>query len=180
MVKEKEVTFAAATAAYQAVDKACSSATNTAITAASTLKAVTTSQNSRNPIIQKELDAIRMLIEKVGELKSINLQEKSGQEAARDAALVQSRDMIANLQSFDDEAAPLSAMIEMAREHAEFTAPIVKLLKQLEAKLLSEQNSLNSEVTSAKDASAKAASSASTTCEQKEARKFEEYVFVVN
>jgi hypothetical protein len=68
------------------------------------------------------------------------LQESSGQEAARSSAYQQTRSIIQSLQIFADEAKPLSEMIEMAREHAEFTGPILKLLKELQAKLLAEQN----------------------------------------
>jgi hypothetical protein len=107
------------------------------------------------------------------------LQESSGHEAARSSAYQQTRDMIESLQSFGDEAAPLSEMIEMAREHAEFTEPIVKLLKELEAKLLAEQNSLRAEVTSADQANTQAQASASATCQQKAAKKVEECVFCV-
>ncbi len=85
--------------------------------------------------------------------------------------------MIQSLQIFADEAKPLSEMIEMAREHAEFTGPILKLLKELQAKLLAEQNSLQTEVNSAKDADSKAAASAKSTCEKKEGFKSEEWVF---
>jgi hypothetical protein len=96
--------------------------------------------------------------------------------AKKAAVFQQTRDMIESLQSFEDEAAPLSEMIEMAREHAEFTQPIVKLLKELEAKLIAEQNSLRAEVTSADKANTLAQASASTTCQQKEAKKVEECV----
>jgi len=173
MAKEKEKTYSDSMSALQAADQACTSTTNTAIAAASTLKAVTASLNSRNPVIEKELAVVRQLVDKVAELKSINLQESSGQEAARSSAYQQTRGMIESLQSFEDEAAPLSEMIEMAREHAEFTQPIVKLLKDLEAKLLAEQNSLRAEVTSADKANTLAQASASTTCQQKEAKKVE-------
>jgi hypothetical protein len=172
--KEKE--FSSATAAFEAADKACTSAKNTATAASATLKATTDSLSARNPIIEKELAVIRQLVDKVGELKSINLQESSGQEAARSSAYQRTRDLIGALQTFEDEAAPLSEMIEMAREHAEFTQPIVKLLKELEAKLLAEQNSLRAEVTSADKANTLAQASASTTCQQKEAKKVEECV----
>jgi len=172
--QEKEKAFSSATAALQAADQACTSAKNTATAASATLKATTDALNSRNPIIEKELAVIRQLVDKVGELKSINLQESSGQDAARSAAYQQTRDMIESLQTFEDEAAPLSEMIEMAREHAEFTQPIVKLLKELEAKLLAELDSLRSAVTSAQAANTKAQSNQASTCEQREAKRLEE------
>jgi hypothetical protein len=173
--KEKE--FSSATAAFEAADKACTSAKNTATAASATLKATTDSLNARNPIIEKELAVIRQLVDKVGELKSINLQESSGQEAARSSAYQRTRDLIGALQTFEDEAAPLSEMIEMAREHAEFTQPIVKLLKDLEAKLLAELNSLRSDVASAQSANTNAQSYQKSTCELREAKRLEEYVF---
>jgi hypothetical protein len=97
--------------------------------------------------------------------------------AKKAAVFQQTRDMIESLQSFEDEAAPLSEMIEMAREHAEFTQPIVKLLKDLEAKLLAELDSLRSAVTSAQSADTNAQSNQKSTCEQREAKRLEEYVF---
>ena len=175
--QQKETAFSSATSALQAADKACTSAKNTAIAASATLKFTTDSLNARNPVIEKELAIIHQLFGKVGELKSINLQESSGQEAARSSAYQQTRDMIESLQTYEDEAAPLSEMIEMAREHAEFTQPIVKLLKELEAKLLAEQNSLRAEVSSARSANILAQASASSKCQQKEAKKVEECVF---
>jgi len=170
--KDKE--FSSATAAFDAADKACTSAKNTATAASATLKATTDSLNARNPIIEKELAVIRQLVDKVGELKSINLQESSGQEAARSSAYQRTRDLIGALQTFEDEAAPLSEMIEMAREHAEFTQPIVKLLKDLEAKLLAELNSLRSDVASAQSANTNAQSNQKSTCELREAKRLEE------
>jgi hypothetical protein len=177
MAKEKEKTYSDAISALRAADQACTSTTNTAIASASTLKAVTASLNSRNPVIEKELAVLRQLVAKVAELKSINLQESSGHEDARSSAYQQTRDMIESLQTFESEAAPLSEMIEIAREHAEFTQPIVKLLQELEAKLLAEQNSLRAEVSSADKANTLAQASASSTCQQKEAKKVEECVF---
>jgi hypothetical protein len=65
-------------------------------------------------------------------------------------------------------------MIEIAREHAEFTKPILDLLNQLQAKLLAEQNSLTSAVASAKVAIDKAQSSAASPCKLADATKVEE------
>jgi hypothetical protein len=172
-----EKSFSDATIAFRNADKACTSARNDASTAAGTLTATTTSLKTRNPLIVKELQVIEHLLQKVEELKSINLQESSGQESARTAAYQQTRDMIESLQTFGDEAAPLSEMIQMAREHAEFTGPIVTLLKQLQAKLLAEQDTLHREVKSAQAASDSAASTQVKVCEMKEAKKLEEYVF---
>jgi chromosome segregation ATPase len=177
MAKEKEKNYNDAISALRAADQQCTSTTNTATATAATLRAVTASLNSRNPVIEKELRVIRQLVAKVGELKSINLQESSSHEDARSSAYQQTRDMIESLQSFGDEAAPLSEMIEMAREHAEFTQPILKLLQELEAKLIAEQNSLLAEVSSADKANTLAQASASSSCQQKAAKKVEECVF---
>jgi hypothetical protein len=175
--QQKETAFSSATSALQAADKACTSAKNTAIATSATLKATTDSLNARNPIIEKELGVIGQLLEKIRELKSINLQESSGQEAARSSAYQQTRDMIESLQTYEDEAAPLSEMIEMAREHAEFTGPIIKLLQDLEAKLRAELQSLRDAVRSANSANNDAQSSQVSTCETREAKRLEEYVF---
>jgi len=169
-----EKSFSDATIALRNADKACTSARNDASTAAGTLKATTDSLKTRNPLIVKELEVIAHLLQKVEELKSINLQESSSQESARTAAYQQTRDIIESLQTFGDEAAPLSAMIQMAREHAEFTGPIVTLLKQLQAKLLAEQESLRREVKSAQAASDSAQSTQVSVCERHEAKKLEE------
>jgi len=162
--KQSEKSFSDATVALKAADQACTTARNTAVSTASTLAFATTSLNSRNPIIEKELAVIRQLVSKVGELKTINLQESADQEATRSAAYSSTRDMIASLQTFEQEAAPLSEMLEMAREHAEFTKPILDLLKQLEAKLQSELNSLKAAVTSAQSENTRAQSSSESSC----------------
>jgi len=172
--QEKATTFGAATAALASAREACTSSKNTATAAASTLKSVTASRTTRNPVIEKELAVIRQLVGKVGELKSINLQESSNQEAARSAAHQETREMIESLQTLDEEAGPLSEMIEMAREHAEFTQPILKLLDDLTVKLLAEQKTLLTTVTSATDANNRAQTNAASTCQKMEAKTLEE------
>jgi colicin import membrane protein len=162
--KQSEKSFSDATVALQTADQACTTDRNTAVSTASALAFATNSLNSRNPIIEKELAVIRQLVDKVGELKTINLQESADQEATRSAAYGRTRDMIASLQTFEQEAAPLSEMLEMAREHAEFTKPILDLLKQLEAKLQAELNSLKTAVTSAQSENTRAQSSSQASC----------------
>jgi hypothetical protein len=171
--QEKQTTFGAATAALESARQACTSSKNAAIAAASTLKSATDSRTTRNPVIEKELAVIRQLVSKVGELKSINLQESSNQEAARSAAHQETREMIESLQTLDEEAGPLSEMIEMAREHAEFTQPILKLLNDLTAKLLAEQKALFTAATSTTDANNRAQTNAASTCQKMKAKTLE-------
>jgi hypothetical protein len=122
---------------------------------------------------------IAELIQKVGELKNINLQENAGvskQQAARNAAVSQTRAMIVNLQTFESEAGPLSEMIELAREHAEFTQPILNLLNQLIAKLDLEQGNLNTAVSTAATLNSAAQQLSTTNCNTKATRLIERYV----
>ena len=172
--KDKEKVFSDASAALQAADQACSTAKSAAVAATSTLNAASASFDSRNPVIDKELTVIRQLIDKVGELKTINLQFSSGKEAARSAVFTQTRDMIVNLQSFEAEAGPLSELIDLAREHGEFTKPILDLLNQLMSKLLAERDSITTAVTSAKAANAQSQSTSVTNCDRKEAKRIEQ------
>lgn len=175
-LKGKEKAFNDASAAHRAADRECTTAKNAEIAATSALSAATASLKSRNPIVEKELAIIRQLIDQVGVLKSLNEKQSSvgGQEAARNAAYAQSKDTVKSLQALNEEAGPLSKMIEIAREHAEFTKPILDLLNQLQAKLLAEQNSLTSAVASAKVAIDKAQSSAASPCKLADATKVEE------
>jgi len=81
--------------------------------------------------------------------------------------------MILNLQSFDEEAGPLSEMIELAREHAEFTKPILDLLNQLVSKLLAERDVITKAVSSAKVAHTEAQSASATNCDRREVKRIE-------
>jgi hypothetical protein len=174
-LKGKEKAFDDASAAHRAADKECTTSKNAEVAATSALDTATASLKSRNPIVEKELAIISQLIDKVEELKSINeKQVNAGQETARNAAVAQSKDMAKSLQTLNEEAGPLSKMIEIAREHSEFTKPILDLLNQLRAKLLAEQNSLTSAVASAKNAIDKAQSSAASSCKLADATKVEE------
>jgi hypothetical protein len=171
---DKEKVFTDATAALRASDAACSTAKNAAVAATAALNAASATFDSRNPVIEKELSVIRQLIDKVGELKAINLQESSGQEVARGAVVTQTRDMILSLQTFSAEAGPLSELIDLAREHAEYTKPILDLLNQLIAKLLAERDTITKSVSSAKAVNAEAQTASTSNCERKEAKRIEQ------
>ena len=177
----KEKAFLDASTSFQAADQSCTSARNTAVAAVATLTSVSATFDARNPAIDKELAVIRQLIDKIGELKAINLQESSDpdQESARSAVVSKTRDMILNLQSFEQEAGPLSEMIELAREHAEFTKPILDLLNQLISKLLAERDVITTAVSSAKVAHAQAHSASATNCDRKEVKRIEQCVLCV-
>jgi hypothetical protein len=172
--KRADTAFSQATGAFDDARRVCNAAKDSAVTADAQLKFATTSLNSRNPIIENELAVIRHLVSKVGELRNINLQEGEDNEATRSAAFAQTRDIIDSLQTFDEEAGPLSEMIEMAREHAEFTKPILDLLRQLEAKLVAELNSLKDAKKSAEEANKKALLHRTSTCERMDAKKDEQ------
>ena len=178
---EKEKAFVAASTSFEAADQSCTSASNTAVAAVATLKSVSATFDARNPVIDKELAVIRQLIDKIGELKALNLQESSDSdhESARSAVVSKTRDMILNLQSFDEEAGPLSEMIELAREHAEFTKPILDLLNQLVSKLLAERDVITKAVSSAKVAHTEAQSASATNCDRREVKRIERCVLCV-
>jgi hypothetical protein len=124
-----------------------------------TLNSATSSFNARSPVVEKELAVIRAIVDKVADLKSVNVQE--------------TRDMIGSLQTFEEEAASLSEMIDLAREHAEFTKPILDLLSQLQAKLVAERDALTVAASNAKSAHATAQATSATACGKVEARHLE-------
>ena len=119
----------------------------------------TSTFNERNPVVEKELAVIAMIILKVPDLKSISLQE--------------TRDMVLNLQTFEEEAKPLMEMIYIAREHAEFTKPILDFLRQLQAKLLAERDSLRNAVSSATSAHINRKSIVEDNCSKVDVKRIE-------
>ena len=64
----------------------------------------------------------------------------------------------------------MTEMIEVAREHAEFTKPILELLAQLDEKLAKEHDSLSQAVTSAKAVNVEAQSTSKSVCDEKKAK----------
>jgi hypothetical protein len=174
-LKGIEQAYDDAFAAHRTADRECIAAKNTAASETAFLSTASATYNHRHPIVEKELALIRQLVDKVGELKSLNgNQLNAGQQAARDAAFAQSKDMVKSLQSLGKGAEPLTQMVELIREHAEFTKPILDLLSKLRAKLLSELTSLTSEIDSAKVAVAKAQSKAASSCKVADATKVKE------
>jgi len=156
---EVETAFSNAAAAKRAVDLSCKNAQDASLMSQAVLTAASASFNERNPVVEKELAVISMIILKVADLKAINLQE--------------TRDMVSNLQTFEEEAKPLMEMIDIAREHAEFTKPILDLLRQLQAKLLAERDSLSSAVASATSAHVNRKSIVDDACSKVDARRIE-------
>jgi len=178
----QQLSFIAASSSYDTATRACTTTSNDAVATVATLTVVTTDRDTRNPVIIREKAVIAELIQKVGELRNINLQENAGvskQQAARNAAVSQTRAMIVNLQTFESEAGPLSEMIELAREHAEFTQPILNLLNQLIAKLDAEQGILTTAVSTATVLNSQAQQTSTTNCNTKETRLIEKCVCLV-
>jgi len=177
----QQLSFIAASSSYDTATTACTTTSNDAVATVATLTVVTTDRDTRNPVIIREKAVIAELIQKVGELRNINLQENAGvskQQAARNAAVSQTRAMIVNLQTFESEAGPLSEMIELAREHAEFTQPILNLLNQLIAKLDLEQGNLNTAVSTAATLNSAAQQLSTTNCNTKADRLILRYAFL--
>jgi hypothetical protein len=156
---ERERTFSDAASSWQAHVQACKTAQDAAIGTLAVFNAASSTFNARNPVVDKELAVIVKLVDQVKDLKSINLQE--------------TRDMISNLQTFEAEAEPLMNMIDIAREHAEFTKPILDLLEQLRAKLQAEKNSITEAVASAKRANDQAQATSTDTCGKVDAKRIE-------
>ena len=156
---ERETVFSNAAAAKRAVDQACKHAQDSALMSQAVMTTATSTFNERNPVVEKELAVIAMIILKVADLKSISLQE--------------TRDMVLNLQTFEEEAKPLMEMIDIAREHAEFTKPILDLLRQLQAKLLTERDSLRNAVSSATSAHLNRKSIVEDNCSKVDVKRIE-------
>jgi hypothetical protein len=144
---------------WEAHVQACKTAHDAAIGTLAVFNAASSTFNARNPVVDKELAVIVKLVDQVRDLKSINLQE--------------TRDMISNLQTFEAEAEPLMDMIDIAREHAEFTKPIMDLLEQLRAKLQTEKESITDAVASAKRENDKAQATSTDTCGKVDAKRIE-------
>ena len=81
--------------------------------------------------------------------------------------------LIYDCHEFEAEAASLSEMIDLAREHAEFTKPILDLLDQLQAKLVAERDALTIAASNAKNAHATAQATSATACGKVEAKRIE-------
>ena len=156
---ERERAFSNAAAAKRAVDLSCKNAQDAALMSSAVLTTAESSFSERNPVVEKELAVIAMIITRVADLKSINLQE--------------TRDMVSNLQTFEEEAKPLMEMVDIAREHAEFTKPILDLLRQLQAKLLAERDSLSNAVTQARSAHVNRKSIVDDACSKVDAKRIE-------
>jgi hypothetical protein len=156
---DREKAFSDAVAEKQAVDQDCKKAQDASVATQATLNSATSSFNTRSPVVEKELAVIRAIVDKVADLKSVNVQE--------------TRDMIGSLQTFEAEAASLSEMIDLAREHAEFTKPILDLLSQLQAKLVAERDALTIAASNAKSAHATAQATSATACGKVEAKQLE-------
>jgi len=158
--------FASAVAAYNLEDTKCTTASNDAISALATKNAAASEFSTRNPVIQKELNTITSLLAMIQTLKEINLQETVNEDA-RASTSKSLHDTAILLATFNDDAGPLAEMVELAREHAEFTGPIIVLLKQLEAKLLAERATITTAASVASQASSTAATDATASCASK-------------
>ncbi len=156
---QREKTFSDSLSAKEAVERACKNAQDAATGTQAVLSAVSSTFSVRSPVIEKELAVIRSIVARVADLKSINLQE--------------TRDMITGLQTYEAEAEPLLEMIDIAREHAEFTKPILDLLNKLQDKLIAERDSINNDVSSARSAHSAALSTSSAACGIVEAKRIE-------
>lgn len=156
---QREKTFSDSLSAKEAVERACKNAQDVVIGTQAVLSAASSSFNARSPVIEKELAVIRSIMDRVADLKSINFQE--------------TRDMITGLQTYEAEAEPLFEMIDIAREHAEFTKPILDLLNKLQAKLVAERDSINNAVSSARSAHVAAQATSSAACGQVEVKRIE-------
>jgi len=156
---ERERTFSNAESSWEAHVQACKTARDAAIGTLAVFNAASSTFNAWNRVVDNELAVIIKLVDQVRNLKAINLQE--------------TRDMISNLQTFEAEAEPLMDMIDIAREHAEFTKPILDLLEQLRAKLEAEKNSITDAVASAKRANDKAQATSTDTCGKVDAKRIE-------
>jgi hypothetical protein len=169
--QQKDREFTAATQAYETADEACTKAADAAVASDARLTTAVESFSSRSPVIAKEREVIRQLVAQVEQLKSINLQESTGQASKkRDAVMDQTRQTLLSLKTFASEAGSLTEMIEVAREHAEFTKPILELLAQLDEKLAKEHDSLSQAVTSAKAVNVEAQSTSKSVCDEKKAK----------
>ena len=158
-VAEREKTFSDSLSAKEAVERACKTAQDLVTGTRAVFSAATLSFTSRNPVIEKELALIRSIVDKVAELNATNLQE--------------TRNLITDLQTYEAEAGPLFEMIDIAREHAEFTRPILVLLSQIQAKIVAERDSINAAVSSARSAYDAAQSKSSDSCDKVEVKRIE-------
>jgi len=164
--------FATSFAVKSVEDSSCTQNTNDAAASLATRNAANSELSTRNPVIQKELDVLDQLVSLIGTLKSINLQVDVDVDA-RASASQSLHESVMLLQSMNDEAGPLAEMVELAREHQEFTKPILDLLNQLKAKLLKERETLRTAATRESDAYNAAAEKATKSCASKDAKTAE-------
>ena len=164
--------FATSFAVKSVEDSSCTQNTNDATAFLATRNAANSQLSTRNPVIQKELDVLDQLVSLIGTLKSINLQVDVDVDA-RASASQSLHESVMLLQSMNDEAGPLAEMVELAREHQEFTKPILDLLNQLKAKLLKERETLRTAATRESDAYNVANEKATKSCASKDAKTAE-------
>jgi hypothetical protein len=155
--------FATCYATQSAGDSSCTQNTAVATAALATKNYANSELSTRDPVIQKELDILDKLLSLIGTLKSINLQVDVDVDA-RASASQSLHESVMLLQSMNDEAGPLAEMVELAREHQEFTKPIVDLLNQLKAKLLKERDTLTTAADASSNAYTVAAAAAKKYC----------------
>ena len=164
--------FSTSFAAQSVEDSSCTQNTADATATLATRNAANSELSTRNPVIQKELDTLAQLVSLIGTLKSINLQVDVDLDA-RASASQSLHESVMLLQSMNDEAGPLAEMVELAREHQEFTKPILDLLNQLKAKLLKERDTLTTAATASSNAYTVAAAAAQKSCASKDAKTAE-------
>jgi len=164
-----EKTFTTAFNVRNVEDTTCTKNTAEATATLATRNAANSDLSSRNPVIQKELDVLDRLFGLIDQLKAINLQETVDVDA-HTSATQDLHDTVVMLQSMNDEAGPLAEMVELAREHAEFTKPILDLLNQLKSKLLKEREQVTTAATAATNAYNVAAEAAAKSCASRDGK----------
>ena len=171
-VSTADKVFSTSFAAQSVMDSSCTQNTAVATATLATKNYANSELSTRDPVIQKELDILDKLLSLIGTLKSINLQVDVDVDA-RASASQSLHESVMLLQSMNDEAGPLAEMVELAREHQEFTKPILDLLNQLKAKLLKERDTLRTAATRESDAYNVAAEKATKSCASKDAKTAE-------
>jgi len=175
-VSRRKAEFTKALAVFQVADKACKTSTLLLLKTRDAKRAMKREILVRNRIIKKELRLLHELSQKIEELKSINLQVGPANLKARATVTKTVHDSLSELTRIDAEAAPIAQMLEVAREHAEFTGPILELIKGLRDKILKERKGFRTSITEMTEAIAKAVSESQTSCGPKDSRKDEMWV----
>jgi len=163
--------FAASLAAFETADKTCKTSTLLVTTTRVEMSAMQSEQSKRNPIIEKELKVLDQLLGTIQDLKSINLQV--GNSKARATATKSVHDSLSELTLIDHEAAPIAQMLELAREHADFTGPIIELINGLRDKILKERDGFVTSITKMTATITKSVADSKTSCASQDSKKDE-------